>query len=49
METLKERIDKAVSQFETAQKAKKAADRSAEYLRSVSEIAKRQREMKDQS
>lgn len=49
MATLKDRIDKAVSAFEVAQKAKEAVNRATQYNTTVSKVAKIQRELKNQS
>lgn len=48
MATLKERIDKAVTQFAISQKAKAATEKSARYNTTISELAKAQRELKNQ-
>lgn len=49
MATIKEKLDKAIQQLEKTQKAKAAAARSGQYNTAMSEIAKKQAEIKRQS
>jgi len=48
MASLKERIEQAVSAYEKTRKGEKAAEAVAKYNRTISELAKNAREIKNQ-